>query len=69
MYYNANETRNALNPINNKMTTTYTTGFTSEQLTKLGRAMERCGCKTVEEFIEKAAAEKIEAVLATPKQD
>lgn len=51
------------------MTTTYTTGFTSEQLTKLGRAMERCGCKTVEEFIEMAAAEKIEAVLSTAKQD
>lgn len=51
------------------MITTYTTGFTSEQLTRLGRAMERCGCKTVEEFIKMAASEKIDEVLSTPKQN
>ena len=50
------------------MTTTYTTGFTSEQLTRLGRAMERCGCKTVEEFIEMAAFEKVDEVLSSQKE-
>jgi hypothetical protein len=49
--------------------TTVTTKFTDEELTKLGRAMERSGHTSLEEFLVWAAQEKINATLSTPKQD
>jgi hypothetical protein len=50
--------------------TTITATFTNDELTRLGRAMERCGFSSLQEFLEAAVKEKTEAVLtSTPKQD
>ena len=54
---------------NPKNMNTITAQFTDEELTNLGRAMERSGYTSIEEFFKASILERVRAALSTPNQD